>query len=938
MAEYLRIPPGESLRGTLLRWSCVATTFAVLTLVQPAVTSARVQLLVAAGVSSVVRGTPVFGDPTILWTTTPTCAGSPAGSLQQDTQGGAAVGVPGDEFSPALISRESVHVDVPRAIFSFNPPRPVGTCNPYQLLSDVVSDGTFIYYVDNQGSGSRAALWRRDRLANPEDASQPLADLGADLAGAELIVVGNYVFAIHHKPNTFGGFDILVQYDKTTGAVVNQSVEHADPDALTNLQFDGRYLYWLNLGALRRDDFTSGATVTVVNAPISAYYLEGYDQQCSPLGCDQFSRVLYAQGSSLFEVETISNTVFPLYTSPVAGAEITAITRDAVNLFFIERRPVSGGFEHDHRIFRLPVGDSTPALLYGPVNNGGLGFDSFTTDLEWLYFHDRAAHTLLRTENNASAIAVHSLQATGLEVSQGLQNRANQLRLIAGKRTIVRFYVKSAIALENVDGVTAALSGSNEQGFLGTLAPVNDGGKQIKVRFFPLRQNLADSFQFELPRSWTTGGTLTLSAKVNPAGRVVEDTTDDNSSDLGPIEFTPSPRLHVGYVNFWYPIDGVLYRPADADVVSSQQRMRRLYPLSEPDTSFAGPGLHFTTGDVVDFGLAPEVMRTAKDCTDRYEKAGDRNMCASDYVHAQLDTMRRAGFIRPETVSYGNIAPAPAPEGLSYFTRGYTHGRVSSGPSDDANYASHEVGHVLGRAHPVPGSNQCGHSASDPAYPYAASWIEDITLDYQTRYAGLDFADADSGELTYLDAVSNYDTMSYCAPNWISDYTFNGLYAFLTAPGQAAGALAAQQAPLAAVAGDWLMATGTLDPALRRGGFVVVQRTDSVADATPPVAGGFTLELRNAGGRSAGELSIHRQPARRSARPRRLRPRRALRCRHGGAACDRGLDRARARDPRGESPTHRWSRTYCFPVHRIPSMAWCLDRRSRRGPRWVLKR
>ena len=81
----------------------------------------------------------------------------------------APLGASGDELSPALITRASLAVASPRAIFSFNPPRPVGTCNPYQLLSDVVTDGTFLYYVDNQGSGGRAALWQRDRLANPED-------------------------------------------------------------------------------------------------------------------------------------------------------------------------------------------------------------------------------------------------------------------------------------------------------------------------------------------------------------------------------------------------------------------------------------------------------------------------------------------------------------------------------------------------------------------------------------------------------------------------------------------------------------------------------------------------------------------------------------------------------------------------------------------------
>jgi hypothetical protein len=99
--------------------------------------------------------------------------------------------------------------------------------------------------------------------------------------------------------------------------------------------------------------------------------------------------------------------------------------------------------------------------------------------------------------------------------------------------------------------------------------------------------------------------------------------------------------------------------------------------------------------------------------------------------------------------------------------------------------------------------------------------------------------------MTFLDANSEYDTMSYCSPNWISDYTVNGMYDFLARNPFGGGAAGA---PVGQIAGDWLMVTGTLDPAAHSGGFVIVERTDSLMDATPPVAGGFTLELRDGAG------------------------------------------------------------------------------------------
>ena len=104
---------------------------------------------------------------------------------------------------------------------------------------------------------------------------------------------------------------------------------------------------------------------------------------------------------------------------------------------------------------------------------------------------------------------------------------------------------------------------------------------------------------------------------------------------------------------------------------------------------------------------------------------------------------------------------------------------IASGPSGDANYASHEIGHVLGRAHPVPGAQVCDHSASDPNYPYAGALIGFPSPDTQTRISGLDFDDTLPGRMVYLDILSHYDTMAYCKPNWISDYTTNGIYDFL---------------------------------------------------------------------------------------------------------------------------------------------------------------
>ncbi len=90
-----------------------------------------------------VDNSPNRDDPTIIWATAPACN----------------LGMPGDEMQAALISRASTSIATARAIFSFNPPRPVAVCNPYKLLSNIRAVGSDLYFIDNQGPDGHAALW-----------------------------------------------------------------------------------------------------------------------------------------------------------------------------------------------------------------------------------------------------------------------------------------------------------------------------------------------------------------------------------------------------------------------------------------------------------------------------------------------------------------------------------------------------------------------------------------------------------------------------------------------------------------------------------------------------------------------------------------------------------------------------------------------------------
>jgi hypothetical protein len=110
------------------------------------------------------------------------------------------------------------------------------------------------------------------------------------------------------------------------------------------------------------------------------------------------------------------------------------------------------------------------------------------------------------------------LRAYELEVTQGIQNLANDVPLIADKTTYVRFYVSSHVDVPSVD---ARLHGTRG-GVALPGSPLRPTGGRITTHFDAgNRDDLNDSFYFRLPSEWRSG-TVTLRAVVNPAHDVAE--------------------------------------------------------------------------------------------------------------------------------------------------------------------------------------------------------------------------------------------------------------------------------------------------------------------------------------------------------------------------------------------------------------------------------
>jgi hypothetical protein len=94
------------------------------------------------------------------------------------------------------------------------------------------------------------------------------------------------------------------------------------------------------------------------------------------------------------------------------------------------------------------------------------------------------------------------LRITAMEVTQGIQNLANDMPLVAGRRTTVRVYVDviGEEFWEQVDGVLEARRNGISQGMIladnGPIIAHDDGGNRL---------NVDDTLNFDLPAGWTSG-------------------------------------------------------------------------------------------------------------------------------------------------------------------------------------------------------------------------------------------------------------------------------------------------------------------------------------------------------------------------------------------------------------------------------------------------
>jgi hypothetical protein len=706
-------------------------------------------------------------------------------------------------------------------------------CNGNEFYSSIVADANYIYAIGRDG------LIRLPTTANVGDTPQLF---NASLKDYNQIAQSDdAIYGLDVASNTTI-IRKVAKADGTGSSVISQA------GSGYQLRVKGSYLYYILAGNLRRINLENNQAVTIATG-VTTYYPEGSRLSFCQIGgpCSFSNNVYYSKNNAIYSYNNITGTTSasPLYTSSDSQARIQEIVTNASNLVFLEARPVACSPQ--------PCFSSTNYLInrtsrsganLGTLYNAGVDYytliRNFSSNGTHFFWND--GDSIRRLPFDAAALPNVNMRITGIELTQGIQDADNSVPLVKGRRSFVRVHVRSDGAA--VNNVTMRLSNG-----VTSLLPVNTTGTQLTVRPSPSRDQINDSFLFELPWSWISQNSLTLRAELNPFRQQLEPNYADNVSSRS-FSFQNSPRLSVEFFRLNYTKNGTTYRPRiSEDVLLTYSWIQRVYPIGGAVGVNFKPRLWDVDGGA---WMAGMVDQTHKDCAKAYSKAADRSLCASYLGNQWLFYYRvttTLGLLnvglKKDAFYYGMIA-----DGLA-FPRGQAiYGKTSVGPTGSGDwgwdtdgsyadwYAGHEIGHSLGRAHPRAGSGGCGHSNSDANFPYGTASGSRAPIGINTTQ-GFDVGDsAFSINRSLLSNATWNDLMSYCSNQWISDYTYKAMLSYM----------ADHPSLLAdtAATGDLIYIAGLIDPSAATASLGLVNRMGEASEVPPLVAGPYAIRLLDA--------------------------------------------------------------------------------------------
>ncbi|MBK7922502.1 MAG: hypothetical protein IPJ95_02585 [Gemmatimonadetes bacterium] len=452
-----------------------------------------------------------------------------------------------------------------------------------------------------------------------------------------------------------------------------------------------------------------------------------------------------------------------------------------------------------------------------------------------------------------------NLTVAGTQLIQSSQRADGSIPMVGGRDAMLRVFVVASGANGAQPAVRVRLyQGGTPVDSLLVAAPL------VQVPQAPDTATLSKSWNVLIPGARVLAG-LSYQVEVDPGDAVPETSESDNRWPGGAgtqaVTVQNVPPFTVRFVPVKQSVNDLTGTVNAGNKAAFIETTRRMFPLGQ------------VTADVRTTYTTDAPVYQANDGNNGWgQTLGEVGALRA----TDGSTSHYVGIIQ---VTYGGgiagLGYIGAPASISWD-------KVSSAPG----VIAHELGHNFGRNHAP-----CGNpSGPDPGYPYANATIGSWGLDLTG--------------LTLKSPSGFVDLMSYCDPDWVSDYTYSAILAWRgTAPDQqGAGPHRYHRRPGPAAVGPHR--GGERDPG------AVVRGAGAGAAAGPPgpAPGG--------GARCAGPADL-RPELRRRRRPRPAQ-------RRGGALRLRGAAERRRGGAPGEPPAGG-ART-----HRAPGARGAAPRRRRR--------
>lgn len=423
-----------------------------------------------------------------------------------------------------------------------------------------------------------------------------------------------------------------------------------------------------------------------------------------------------------------------------------------------------------------------------------------------------------------TGVATVDFNAIGLEVTQGIQDMDNSVRMVAGKRTFARLHVNAASG--DHGPVKAQLNLYRDGAFVQAILPSNPDGS-ITVRQNPDRGQLQDSFYFDLPESWLHG-TVTLDGRIS--GTSWAQTNSNNDTASATVTFEVVPPLDVTLVDVGYILNGTLYTTPAAQVFDQASWLSRIYPV---------PSVNAVYGWVCCFNAT---LNSKGEMV--YPACGDVN---SDLAwHKANNAFGTAALKWSRT--YGMVSDA------GQFMRGCSSSipsTIASGPTWPGSewYGSHELGHAFNQVHtkgdsPAPCGNcssvACGGSCGCEGGAVDHGRNGDISLT-KSPYVGTTLYGFDIETLAIYPPDWK-ENMTYCNPEWISDYTYESIMSRIQWEGSHVVAAQVEQP------GEYLAVFGSLITETQQVTLGAFYRLTNTTDLIGREPGAYSIRLLGEGG------------------------------------------------------------------------------------------